>query len=58
MPKIIRLTEHQLNNIVKRVLKEQITPPNPPAGYSTGYSGAQGGTRAADAGAYVTPRWY
>ena len=58
MPKIIRLTEHQLNNIVKRVLKEQISPPhdNPPSGASTGGEYAQGGTSTASAGSYISPR--
>ncbi len=58
MPKIIRLTEHQLNNIVKRVLKEQISPPhdNPPSGASTGGAYAEGGTSSASAGAYISPR--
>jgi hypothetical protein len=62
MAKIIKLTEFQLNNIIKRVLvegekektlKEQYDPP--PQGGNTTYRSGLGGTNTSSAGAYVTP---
>ena len=62
MAKIIKLTEAQLNTIVKKVLEqeqninEQITPPDPPhSGGGRMITTTGGGTSTADAGAYVSP---
>jgi hypothetical protein len=61
MAKIIKLTESQLNKIVKRVLvegeKEKLLTedgPYPGQGGNT-YTGELGGTNTSSAGAYVTP---
>ncbi len=62
MAKIIKLTESQLNKIVKRVLvegeKEKLLTedgPYPGQGGNTTYTGELGGTNTSSAGAYVTP---
>lgn len=51
MKRIIRLTEEQLNKIVKRVLTEQKPEPGQ-GGYN---SQGRGGTNTSSSGAYVTP---
>jgi hypothetical protein len=62
MAKIIKLTEAQLNKIVKRVLvegeKEKLLTeqdPYPDQGGNTTYKSGLGGTNTSSAGAYVTP---
>ena len=52
MSKIIRLTETQLNNIVKKVLNESPYPGRDNKGQQTP---GRGGTNTSSSGAYVTP---
>ena len=57
MSKVIRLTESDLNRIVKRILNEEDPKPSPSPGK---YISNVGGTNTESSGAYVTPggiRW-
>ena len=57
MSKIIRLTESDLNRIVKKVLKTQqlMMEDNPKPGRGGGYNSTISGTNTKSSGAYVTP---